>query len=144
MVAILVFLPASSIDAWFNPMRIIVYRLLTISLAAVALLAMQGCGVNVETRSEPIDVTFKVSRGGKAVNDVKLNLHALAKGAGAFGNVKNGSAKLTLFPGTYTYYLTEGSNKASLNGIPATYLEGSMDRKVEISSDSPAIDVKLD
>ncbi|MBL8890440.1 MAG: hypothetical protein JNL67_10730 [Planctomycetaceae bacterium] len=119
------------------------YRLLTIALAAVALLAVQGCGVKVETRSEPIEVTFKVSRGGKAVNDVKLNLHALEKGAGAFGEVKNGSAKLTVFPGTYTYYVSEGSNEASLSGIPATYLEGSLERKIEIADATP-IDVKLD
>jgi hypothetical protein len=124
-------------------MRIAVNRSLLILLVACTFLALPGCGVKVESNGDPVEVTFNVSRGGKAVNDVKLHMQAIAKGAGAFGDVKNGVSKITLFPGTYTYYVAEGSSEAGLAGIPATYLEGSMERKLEITGGS-TIEVKLD
>jgi hypothetical protein len=101
-----------------------------------------GCGVTVEPNPEPVEVTFKVSQGGKAVGDMKLNLQAIAKGAGAFGDIKNGVAKVSVMPGTYTYYV-ESPDDAVLKGIPEAYLSGSMERKLEIVDASP-IELKLD
>jgi hypothetical protein len=103
---------------------------------------ISGCGVTVEPNAAPVEVTFNVSQGGKAVTDVKLNLQAIAKGAGAFGDVKNGVAKVTLIPGTYTYFV-ESQDDAALKGIPEAYLSGSMERKLEIADASP-IELKLD
>jgi hypothetical protein len=120
-----------------------VNRFLLTMLAGVLLL-LPGCGgVTVETNSAAVDVKFNVSRGGKAVNDLKLNLQALAKGAGAVGDIKDGVTTIHVFPGTYTYYVTAGSNEATLAGIPEAFQSGSMDRKIEIVDGSP-IEVKLD
>ncbi|MDP1563512.1 MAG: hypothetical protein Q8M16_19195 [Pirellulaceae bacterium] len=114
-----------------------------LTMLAGLLLLLPGCGVTVEPNAAAVDVKFNVSRGGKAVNDLKLNLQALAKGAGAVGDIKNGVATIHVFPGTYTYYVTAGSTEATLTGIPESMQSGSMDRKIEIVDGSP-IDVKLD
>jgi hypothetical protein len=112
-------------------------------LVSSAVVWLTGCGgVTVEPSGAPVEVTFNVSRGGKAVSDMKLNLQAIAKGAGAFGDIKNGAAKITVIPGTYTYYV-ESQNDKSIDGIPETFLSGSLERKIEIVDGSP-IELKLD
>jgi hypothetical protein len=99
--------------------------------------------VTVVPNADPVEVTFNVSRGGKPVDDLQLNLQTVAAGAGAFGSIKNGVTKITVFPGSYTYYVSEGSNEKSLAAVPESYHAGSMDRLLEIVDNSP-IEIKLD
>lgn len=101
-----------------------------------------GCGVTVTPNPDPIEVTFNVTSGGKALDGVTLNLQTVAAGAGAFGEVKSGVAKITVFPGSYTYYFSASDDK-KLDAVPSAYHAGAMDRLLEIKDASP-IELKID
>ena len=112
----------------------------------VGLAFIVGCGgVTVVPNPDPVEVTFSVTAGGKPVNDVSLTLLAVGDkgGAQAQGSVAQGKAKLSVFPGNYTYFVSEGKNPAAFSAIPAKYYTGAMDRTVEVK-EAGTIDLKLD
>lgn len=113
-----------------------------LALICVFVSAVAGCGVTVTPNPDPVEVTFNVTSGGKAVDGVTLNLQTVGAGAAAFGEVKSGVAKITVFPGSYTYYFSASDDK-KLDAIPGAYHAGAMDRLLEISSASP-IELKVD
>jgi hypothetical protein len=113
---------------------------------ALALLGFAGCGsVSVTTNPTPVEVSVNVTSGGKPVDDVQLVLLALDdKGGGqAQGEVAKGKAKLSVYPGKYTYYVAEGKSDASFKKVPKAYHGGAMDRTIEVSS-GKEIEIKLD
>lgn len=103
-----------------------------------------GCGgPTVTVNPNPVEMTFNVTRGGKAVTDLRLNLQTIGEGSEAFGMIENGVAKVTVTPGTYTYYVSAGKSEASLKEIPEAMQSGAMDRKLEITTGA-TVDIKLD
>lgn len=114
-------------------------------IGLVALLSSgTGCGgPTVTTNPGPVDMTFNVTRGGKPVTDLRLNLQAIAEGSEAFGMIENGVAKVTVTPGTYTYYVSAGKTEATLKDIPEAMQSGAMDRKLEITAGA-TVDITLD
>lgn len=103
-----------------------------------------GCGgPTIVPNPDPVEITFNVKRSGAPVTDLTLNLQPIAEGGQSMGPIENGVAKLSVVPGTYTYYVTQGKSEATLNAIPEAFRGGAMDRKLEISSGS-TIDIALD
>ena len=110
------------------------------------LLSLVGCGgVTVNKNPQQTEVTFNVSTKSQPVDDVKLVLLAVDdKGGGqAEGVVAKGKAKLTVYPGKYTYYVEAGKTDTSFAKIPPAYRQGAMDRTIEVQGGSD-IELKLD
>ncbi|MCU0712816.1 MAG: hypothetical protein MUC43_12215 [Pirellula sp.] len=110
------------------------------------LLSLAGCGgVTVTKNPEQTEVNFNVTTKGQPVDDVKLVMLAIDdKGGGqAEGTVAKGKAKLTMYPGKYTYYVESGKTSTSFAKIPAAYHQGAMDRTIEVQAGSE-IELKLD
>jgi hypothetical protein len=115
-------------------------------LMTVLLLSLVGCGgVTVNKNPQQSEITVNVTTKGQPVDDVKLVMLAVDdKGGGqAEGVVAKGKAKLTVYPGKYTYYVEAGKTDTSFSKIPAAYHQGAMDRTVEIQGGSD-LELKLD
>ena len=111
----------------------------------LGLVFLVGCGgVKVVPKPDFVDVTFSVTAGGKPVNDVSLTLLSVGEVGGQVqGPVAQGKLKLSVIPGTYTYFVAEGKNPAAFNAIPAKYHAGAMDRTFEVK-EAGSIELKLD
>jgi len=97
-------------------------------------LAVFGCGTHVSRNPDPVEVEGRVTLKSKPLTGVTVNLQPTGSGAQASLPVKNGKFKGSVTPGTYTYYLSEGTSAADFKAIPEKYREGSMDRQVEITA----------
>lgn len=102
-----------------------------------------GCGVSVQQNPEPVDVTFKVTAGGKPVSDVKFNFQPTGDGLPAVVEVTNGGFTSKVTPGKYTWFISAGASEAAFAGIPAKYQEGSLDRQFEIAG-GESMEIALD
>ena len=111
----------------------------------LGLVFLVGCGgVKVVPKPDFVDVTFSVTAGGKPVNDVTMTLLSVGEVGGQVqGPVAQGKLKLSVIPGTYTYFVAEGKNPAAFNAIPAKYHAGAMDRTFEVK-EAGSIELKLD
>lgn len=110
------------------------------------LLSLVGCGgVTVSKNPEQTVVNINVTTKGQPVDDVKLVMLAVDdKGGGqAECPVSKGKAKLTIYPGKYTYYVEAGKTETSFAKIPPAYHQGAMDRTIEIRSGTD-VELKLD
>jgi len=118
-------------------------RKLTVLIVS-ALALVVGCNsVDPGKSADMVDVSGTVSRGGKPVTDVTLNLQPTAKGSTqAALPVKNGQFKGKVTPGKYTYYVTEGSNPAAFQAIPEKFHLGAADRQIEV--DAGTLTINLD
>ncbi len=115
-------------------------RLMTLLLATVA-----GCSQNVPvgTNPEPVNLTVNVAVAGAPVDGLKLNFQAIGDGLPAVLDIKAGTATGPVTPGSYTWFISGSEKDLADKKIPDQYREGSLDRKVDVSS--PAnIDLKLD
>lgn len=113
-------------------------------LLPVLVLVAFGCGKIVpDANPEAVEVTGRVTQGGKAISDVTLTLQPTGTGTQATLPVKDGNVKGTVTPGKYTYYITEGAKAAAYKSIPEGYRAGSMDRQIEIKAGT-TLDIKLD
>lgn len=106
------------------------------TLLSLLVLGMLGCGgVSVGTNPEPVDVSGKVSLAGKPVTDMKLNLQPMTAGCHpVVAEVTNGDFQAKAGPGKYTYFLSEGKDKAAFAAVPDKYHSGAEDRTVNVSS----------
>ncbi|HAP08938.1 MAG TPA: hypothetical protein DCR20_14030 [Planctomycetaceae bacterium] len=114
-------------------------------LIALITLALAGCSGNlpVGTNPDPVNITANVSMAGAPVDGLKLNFQAIGDGPPAVLDIKAGTAAGPVTPGSYTWFISGSEKDLADKKIPDQYREGSMDRKVDVSS--PAnIDVKLD
>lgn len=104
-------------------------------LVSLTLSSLTGCGGPTITKpSEPVQVTFKVSSGGKPVNNVTVTLQPIAAGGRqADVPISKGEGSATVTPGTYTYFVEKAKSEADLEKIPAAFRQGAMDRKIEIT-----------
>jgi hypothetical protein len=115
-------------------------------LMTVLLLSLVGCGgLTINKNPQQTEVTLSVTTKGQPVDDVKLVMLAVDdKGGGqAEGVVTKGKAKLTVYPGKYTYYVEAGKTDTSFSKIPTAYHQGAMDRTIEIQ-DGSSLELKLD
>lgn len=102
-------------------------------LLYVLVFLVVGCGITPPQKSEPIDVTGKVTMGGKVVKSATLHFQPMESTASeAVFNLKNGEFKGKLVPGKYTYYLSSNS-PAVEKTIPEKYRSGSMERHIQVS-----------
>ena len=115
-------------------------RLMTLLLAAVA-----GCSQNIPvgTNPEPVNVSVNVTLGGAPVDGLKFNFQPVGDGLPAALDIKNGSASAPVTPGSYTWYISGSEKDLADKKIPEQYLEGAMDRKVDIKG-GETIEAKLD
>lgn len=104
------------------------------TLVLLAGLLVVGCGVNPGKNPDPVEISGKVTRGGRPITDVVLNLQPTGSGTQAMYPVVNGEFKGKATPGKYTYYFSQGRNPANFRGIPEKYQSGAMDRQVDISA----------
>jgi hypothetical protein len=111
----------------------------------LGLVFLVGCGgVKVVPKPDFVDVTFSVTAGGKPVNDVTMTLLSVGEVGGQVqGPVAQGKLKLSVIPGTYTYFVAEGKNPAAFNAIPAKDHAGSMDRTFDVK-EAGSIELNLD
>jgi len=113
-------------------------RKLTVLIVS-ALALVVGCNsVDPGKSADMVDVSGTVSRGGKPVTDVTLNLQPTAKGSTqAALPVKNGQFKGKVTPGKYTYFLSQASNASAFKAVPEKYREGSLERQIVIKGAGP-------
>lgn len=104
-------------------------------LVSLAMSSLTGCGGPTITKpTEPVQVTLKVTSGGKPVNNVTVTLQPIVSGGRqADIPISNGEGSSTVTPGTYTYFVEKGKSEADLGKIPAAFRQGAMDRKIEIT-----------
>lgn len=103
-----------------------------------------GCGgPSVTTNPTPVEVTFQVKRGGRPVDDVNLNLQPTVSGTEASGEVNDGVASLTVTPGTYTYFVSQGKSSRAYDDIPEPFRSGAMDRTLVIER-ATSVEIALD
>ena len=112
-------------------------------LSLLLMLLLTGCGVSVEANQDPVDITGKLTMGGKPVDAVNINFQPTDKGLPAVIEVTKGSFAAKVTPGKYTYYLTAGKSPKSIEAIPRHYQEGSMARQFDIT-DSTALDFTIE
>lgn len=94
-----------------------------------------GCGgINPGINPDPVEVTGKVTSGGRPVNDVTLVFHAIKGGVQASVLVRQGQFTRAVVPGTYTYYFTKGASPAGLTSVPEKYRAGDMERQLQITN----------
>jgi hypothetical protein len=120
------------------------HRFIFITFALVGAALSTGCGgPSVTTNPAPVEVTFQVSRAGRPVNDLSLNLQPIASGTESSGVITKGTATLSVTPGTYTYYVSQGKSEATYEDVPEPFRSGSMDRSLVIDT-AKTVDLKLD
>lgn len=112
-------------------------------LIPLAALVLIGCSVDPGKNAEQVDISGRVSQGGKVVTDVTFNLQPTGMGTQATLPIKDGEFKGKVTPGRYTYYITEGSKPAAYTGIPEKYRAGSMDRQIDVTAGS-TLNITLD
>lgn len=110
----------------------------------VALL-IAGCGYKDPGKNpDPVEVSGRVTKGGRPVTDVVLNFQSTGDGTQAAVPVKSGDFRATITPGKYTYYISEVSGKTTaFAAIPEKYRNGSLDRQIEIET-GKSLDLTLD
>lgn len=108
-------------------------------------LLLAGCGYKDPGKNpEPVEVSGRLTKGGRPVSDVVLNLQPTGNGTQATLAVKGGDFRGSITPGKYTYYISEASGKAAaFASIPDKYREGSLDRQLEIEQ-GKSLDLTLD
>ena len=108
-------------------------------------LVLGGCGYRDPGKtSDPVEITGRVSKGGRPVSDVVLNLQPTGEGTQATLPVKGGDFRGSITPGKYTYFISEANGRPSaFASIPEKYREGSLDRQVEIEK-GKSLDLTLD
>ncbi len=111
----------------------------------LGLVFLVGCGgVNVVPKADPVEMSFTITAGGKPVNDVSLTLLSVGEQGGqAQGSVAQGKLKLSVIPGTYTYFVAEGKTPAAFKAIPTKYHAGALDRTFDVK-EAGSIELKLD
>ncbi len=102
------------------------------SLVMLGLVGLVGCGTPVAQVDQPVDITVKVTMGGKPLDGVTMTLQPMVDGAQAALPVEKGELKGTVVPGVYTYYIDSGKSEAALAKIPDSFRMGSKERKLEI------------
>ncbi|MEI7698252.1 MAG: hypothetical protein WCK86_00535 [Planctomycetia bacterium] len=113
-------------------------------LSLLVLFAVVGCGgVDVSPNPEPVSVTVNVSMGGSPVDGLKFNFQPIEGGLPAVVEIKKGTFSSQVTPGTYTWFISGSESDLASKKIPASYLEGSMDRKVTVKG-GDTIEAKLD
>jgi hypothetical protein len=108
-------------------------------------LVLSGCGYRDPGKtSDPVEVSGRVTKDGRPVSDVVLNLQPTGDGTQATLPVKGGDFRGSITPGKYTYYISEVNGKAkAFTSIPEKYREGSLDRQIEIEK-GKSLDLTLD
>jgi hypothetical protein len=111
----------------------------------MVVLLIVGCGFKDPGKNpDPVEVSGRVTKGGRPVSDVVLNFQSTGEGTQAAMPVKGGDFRGAITPGKYTYYISEVSGKTTaFAAIPEKYRAGSMDRQIEIESGKP-LDLTLD
>lgn len=106
-------------------------------------LVLAGCGETITPTTEPIQVTVKVTSGGKPLNDVTLTLQPTEAGQQADIKISKGEGVAPVIPGTYTYYVEKGKDMALVEKLPEAFRRGAMDRTIQITQAS-TVELKLD
>lgn len=102
-----------------------------------------GCGANPGKKDDPVDVAVSVTKAGKPVSGVVLNLHVITTGSPAAIPLRGGETRVKAVPGVYTWYISEGRSLSDFRVIPPKYREGATDRTVEVKAGS-SLDLKID
>ena len=104
---------------------------------------LAGCGVSVTPNPDPVDVSISVTAGGKPVSGMKFNFQPTESGLPAVAEITDGKCQTKVTPGKYTWYVSAGKDEALLSTVPEEYLEGAMERQIEVKG-GDAIEVSLD
>ena len=120
------------------------YMFLVLSVNSIIL---SGCGnITPSMNPSPISVSGSVMQGNQPVGDVVLNLQPTGPGALPVVIVlKNGQFEADVNPGSYTWFLSEGSEKSSkkaFESVAESFRAGSLERQIEVSPGSK-IELKL-
>lgn len=93
--------------------------------------------------AEPVEISGQVSLGAKPLHGVMINFQPVVKGgAEAAFPVDRGSFRGPVIPGKYTYFVSAGSAKEALDGVPEKFLRGALDRTVDIEP-GKQLDIRL-
>jgi hypothetical protein len=114
-------------------------RTLTPLLAVVALFAI-GCGYDVPSSGETVDVSGKVpAPEGKSIAGYQIFFQPTGGKAQQvqFPITADGSFSGKMVSGQYTYYLVPGKGSATeqaLDRFPEAYRKGSLDRQIDVKA----------
>ena len=86
---------------------------------------------------------ISVTAGGKPVSGMKFNFQPTESGLPAVAEITDGKCQTKVTPGKYTWYVSAGKDEALLSTVPEEYLEGAMERQIEVKG-GDAIEVSLD
>ncbi|MFO0877526.1 MAG: hypothetical protein U0840_09140 [Gemmataceae bacterium] len=105
-------------------------------LPLLGLVLLVGCGgVTPSKTADSVDITGRVTLGGKPVSDVVLNLiPTVAGGQQATLPITNGGFQGKAVPGKYTFLIAEGRNPRAIAAIPQKYLTASADRTLDVAA----------
>ncbi len=120
-------------------MRISLF-VLTFVLAAAA-----GCSSNPSTRSEPVEVSVKVTLPTGSPQNLTVTFNPLDDGLPAAGKVgADGVATLKAIPGKYTFFFAEEANARvpAYKSVPENYRTPNKDNTVTLGTTQASIDVK--
>jgi hypothetical protein len=107
-------------------------------LICLALLALVGCqsSLDMGTSPEPVDISGSVTKAGAPLDGVKLSLQPMESGLPAVIEIKAGKFAAKATPGKYTWYISGDEAALGKLGISQPFLEGSMERTIEVSAGS--------
>lgn len=120
---------------------------LMLAIIGTMLIAVAGCGgVTIEKNPDMVAITGKVTKGGAPVDGgVSVSFQPVGKGAGVAGKVEKGQYTASIFPGEYTYYVTQGSIDDTQYEalVPEKMRAGDMARVIEVKG-AMTLDVTLE
>jgi hypothetical protein len=104
-----------------------------------------GCSSNPPLRSEPVEVTVKVTLPVGSAKDLTVTFNPLDDGLPAAGKVgADGVATLKAIPGKYTFFFSDEANAKvpAYKSVPVSYRTPNKDNTVTLGSTQASVDVK--
>ena len=116
-------------------------------LLALVLLVFSGCSSgDPGKKPEPVEKNGTLKLNGAPLTDVVVNLQPTTPNCHPVAaTVTDGKFKVTVIPGTYLFFITQGKLPASYKGVPQEYREASLERdELVVASGDSTIDISIE
>lgn len=116
-------------------------------LLALVILVCIGCSGSPGMRAERVEKNGTLTLKGAPLTDVVINLQpTVVECFAAAATVTDGKFKITVIPGRYCYFITQGKLPASYKAVPEEYREPTLELRDELVVDSgtSSIDIKIE
>ena len=116
-------------------------------LLALVMLVCSGCSGSPGVRAERVEKNGTLTLKGAPLTDVVINLQpTVVECFAASATVTDGKFKISLIPGKYCYFITQGKSPASYKAVPQEYREATLELRDElvVDSGSSSIDISIE